>query len=61
MYVIVYVLVRKQFILAIDIPIVHGYAALVANVTDVVSFCFLAVEMSVTKAHPIVRPLHSGR
>jgi hypothetical protein len=32
---------NNNFIHVVDIPIVHGYAALVANATDVVSLHFL--------------------
>jgi hypothetical protein len=32
---------NNNLIRMVDIPIVHGYAALVANATDVVSLCLL--------------------
>jgi hypothetical protein len=32
---------NNNIIRMVDIPIVHGYAALVANATDVVSLCLL--------------------
>ena len=32
---------NNKLIPMVDIPIVHGYAALVANATDVVSLCLL--------------------
>ena len=32
---------NNNLIRVVDIPIVHGYAALVANATDVVSLCLL--------------------
>ena len=50
----------NNLIRMIDIPIVHGSAALVANATDVVSLSFSGIELSDTQAHPcVVRPLHS--